>query len=363
MARYDVDPHYRLFQSWLEAAIENQERRFPDLAKAQTKKAKREALLRLQEAQYNELVGLENKFRRLLVKTASGRRVYEAFVSYIRDTRRNVLDARPFFRERQETFSERISDALRRRRAAWLHPFAINYRFVLFALGVLGVRGPKSPFIVLARKIHAVRESLIVLNLPLAISRAKAFRGKTPQAHLSLMDLIQFAYEGEAAGIDKFVGTYNKMLRGVMIGRMTGNFIEAYSETHVKFWPDDRRKLYRANKIVGRSVGPIDYDVLAAGINAQVSEAGSGKKTTPAEISALMAAASTVSASTPVGNDEDDEATSVADRFAAPPSWQPDVAVERAEAARSVQDAMRQLPLLDQKLLRLSGIDIARFAT
>jgi hypothetical protein len=360
MARYEVDPHYRLFQAALEKAIAALEK---DMPQGLSKRQKRDWFLKQQEAQYNELILLENKFRRLLVKTASGRKVYEAFVTHIRDVRRNVLDARPFFRERQETFSEKISDALRRRRPHWLYPFAINYRFVLFALDVLGTRGPRSPFVVLANKIKAIREKMLVLNLPLSISRAKIFRGKTPQAHLSLMDLVQLAYEGEAAGIDKFVGPYGKMLRGVMIGRITGNLIEAYSDTTVKFWPDDRRKLYRANKLVGRSVGPIDYEVLADGINAQVVDGGSGKKTTPTEIASLMAAASTVSASTPVGNDEDDEATSVADRFAAPPAWQPDVAVERAEAARAVQDAMHRLPLLDQKLLRLSGIDIARFAT
>lgn len=359
MAHYEIDPHYRTFQSTLERAIDALERFEP---KELTKKAKREAFLRRQRAQYDELIAMEGKFRRLLVKTAAGRKVYEAFVTHIRDVRRNVLDARPYFRERQETFSERISDALRRRRPALLYPFAINYRFVLFALNALGERGPKSPYVRLARKIHEVREALIVLNLPLAISRAKIFRRKTPQAHLTFMDMVQLAYEGEAAGVDKFVGPYSKMLRGVMVGRITGNLIESYSETLVKFWPGDRRKLYRANKLVGRNVGPIDHDVLAAGINAQVQE-GQGGKTTPAEIHALMAAASTVSASTPVAGDDEDDAVSVADRFAAPPSWQPDVAVERAEAVNAVRDALQRLPLLDQKLLRLSGIDVARFAT
>lgn len=360
MGRYDVDPHYRVFQQALERAIASYDE--PGVSSL-TRKAQRERFLARQEEQYNELIELENKFRAMLIASKAGREVYEHFVSYICDTRRNILDARPYFRERQERFSEVISVALRRRRAAALHPYAINYRFVQFAIARLN-RAPGSPYNKLARRLHEVREALIVLNLPLAISRAKTFWNRTPKSHLSQMDLIQFAYEGEAAGIDKFVPPYTKMLRGVMIGRMTGNFIEAYSDTLVKFWPGDRRKLYRANKLVGRSVGPVDYDKLAADINEQAVDDQVSQRTTAAEISALMAAASTVSASTPVsGHADEDDDGSVADHFAAPPSWQPDVAVERGESLGAVAAVVRTLPLVDQKLIALMGVDLSAFAT
>lgn len=335
------DPHFRYFASSLKRARE----RFaqPD----------DETFLAAQKRQVETLVHLERQFKRALIGHAYGSGVYKAFIAHICDERRNILDARPFFRERQSVFTKRISAALRKRNARKLQRFSFNYRFVRFALAARKWH-PGSIMVKLGEQIRAIREELITVNMPLAISRARIFFARTPKAHLSYMDLIQIAAEGLMSGIDKFVPPFSKAFRSVAIGRMTGNFIEHYSETAIHFYPVDKRKIYRANKLVGRTPGAVDFEDLAAKVNEGVEEPG--HKTTPAEIADLMAAASVVStdAQPPSGDDED--APRPSDRFAAPAETQPDVQVERADALRSLAQALPKLSVFDRKLLRLRGV-------
>jgi len=70
-----------------------------------------------------------------------------------------------------------------------------------------------------------------------------------------------------------------------------------------------------------------------------------------------MAAASTVSSDALGGGEDDEEgATRLADRFAAPASWQPDVQVERHDAMKSMGEAAKILTPFDRKILRLRGV-------
>jgi hypothetical protein len=111
---------------------------------------------------------------------------------------------------------------------------------------------------------------LIEMNAPLAIAQATKFFKKTPKSHMTRMDLIQVAMEGLASGVDKYVCPYrNKSYRQVLIGRIKGNLIEAYSETMIHFYPSDKRKLYNANKAMREfSVEQqVDFKGLAKRIN------------------------------------------------------------------------------------------------
>lgn len=333
------DPHFRQFAGSLAEAI-----------KRYGTTDDKDFLAR-QKRQVDTLVALEREFREVLIAHSFGKKVYRAFISYICDERRNILDARPYFRERQGTFTRYISVALRRRDERRLYRFNFNYRFVDFALKAAKWK-PGSMLVKLARQIEAVRDELITMNMPLAISRARIFYSRTPKAHLSYMDFIQIACEGLMSGIDKFVPPFSKAFRSVAIGRMTGNFIENYSETCIHFFPVDKRKIYRANKIMGKQAGVVNFEEVAKRVNKGVEPA---HRTTASEIANLVAASSVVS-SDAVLNDGDDEPIRVADRFAAPASAQPDVICEKQDTMRALAAAISKLPLIDQKLLRLKGV-------
>lgn len=343
MAGVIDDPHFRQFASSLEKAI------------AACGETDSDGFLQRQHRQVDTLVAKEKAFKKALIEHRYGERVYRAFVRYICETRRNILDARPYFRERQHIFTRHISSALRNGDLKVLHRFNFNYRFVLFTLGAAPWK-PGSPVARLAREIAAVRNELVVMNMPLAISRARIFYSRTPKAHLSYMDLIQIACEGLMSGVDKFVPPFSKAFRAVAIGRMTGNFIENYSETAIHFFPVDKRKIYRANKLSGRGM-ELTPEQLARGVNKGVE---AGHRTTPSEIIDLMAASSTVSADNApndgAGSDEREE--TLTERLPAPEESRPDVIVEREEAMAQLLLATQDLTILERKLLRLKGVQL-----
>lgn len=288
--------------------------------------------LRAQNEQVDQLVELERQFRDTLIAHRWGPGVFKDFVDFICVERRNILDARPYFRERQEYFTNHISVAFHSRNAPALYECRFNHRFVQFVINKRAW-APKAKIRQLAAAITAIRQELVTLNMPLAISRARIFYSRTPKSHLSYMDLIQIASEGLISAIDKFVPPFSKAFRSTAMGRMTGNFIENYSETLIHFFPTDKRRIYRANKLIGKQGKDVDVGSITEAVNNGID---SKHKTNDAEISELLAAASTVSADTPIGDDESEIVTAV-DRYAAPLSWQPDHSFEQ----KQLQDAMR----------------------
>lgn len=337
------DPHFRQFAVSLEKAIAM----FEDDAAV-------EDFLQRQKRQVETLVSLEKQFKKYLIEHSQGERVYKQFIKFICDERRNILDARPYFRERQHIFTQQISKSLRKRNPRGLYRFNFNYRFVQFVLNAREWR-PRSPLVLLANQIAQIRDELITLNMPLAISRARIFYSRTPKAHLTYMDLIQIACEGLMSGIDKFVPPFSKAFRSVAIGRMTGNFIENYSETPIHFYPVDKRKIYRFNKLAGRQNTTIDFDDMAKRVNKDVEEAA--HRTNASELANLVAAASVVSTETPMG-DDDEDTVRVADRFAAPIDTQPDVICERNDSLQALNAALGVLDPFELKLLKLKGVSL-----
>ena len=338
------DSHFRSFASTLERAIEQ----YGDLSE--------ETLLDRQKRQMESLDSMEIEFRQILINHPWGPGVFRGFVEYICDERKNILAARPYFRERQTVFTEEISRALKAREDKTLYKFHFNFQFVSFA--VHQCKWPKgSPIVKLAQKISDLRIELVEMNMPLAISRARIFWSRTPKSQLSYMDLVQIACEGLLSAIDKYVLPFKPVFRAVAIGRMHGNFIEQYSETQVHFFPVDKRKIYRANKLMSRFGGEhVDYEALAEEVNKDADEA---HKTTAAEIADLLAAASCVSTDSaqPVGDSDLDNAPSV-NRFAAPASCQPDVQFEQHEVLSRLEEAIRKLPAIEQKLLQMHGVSL-----
>ncbi len=336
--------HYKVFGKVLKRSIAQ----YGHLAEAGDEAGMRA----IQKEQIERLAALEEKFRLALIKHGNGPAVYSAFTTHITEVRKNILAARPFFRERQEVFTTQIARALEARNPPRLYTCRVNYQFVNFAMKSAKWNPGARP-VKLARQIAEVRWELVILNMPLAISRSRMFYGRTPKSHLSFMDLVQHAAEGLISAIDKFELPYTPVFRGVACNWMTGNFIEAYSETMLHFFPKDKRRIYRANKFRARFPhGGYSATDLVTAVNQDLE--GSAR-TTEDEIQDLVAACSPVSADTKAPGETEDVPDNVA-RYEAPEECRPDVRVERADLRARLLEAASGMSIADQKLMWYRGI-------
>jgi RNA polymerase sigma factor (sigma-70 family) len=311
----------------------------------------------LQKWQVDHLAKLEKDFRRALVRHPRGIGVYRAFI----DQCANILTARPFFRERDETFKAHISTALKAKDPVALTRFSFNWNFIQFVVRLGGWEADRQGrrMLDLANRVRDMRHELVECNLPLAIREARGFFHQNQRSHLAKMDFNQIAAVGLVEAIDKFSGPYTKTFRAVCIGRMKGNLIDDNSQTYIHFYPTERKTLYRVRKLM-RTLpkdGPVDYQKLHHLLNAK--ESSSEEKLTGfSDMLHILAASQVTSANALVSDGDEDEHTNLIDKFAAPASSRPDVQVEQAEGRRAVGDAIRTLPLVDQKLLRMRGVDL-----
>ena len=311
-----------------------------------------------QRNQVETLIALEEEFRLHLISLPEGEVVYEKFLWYIRKERGNILAARPFFRERQKRFTLEISPVFQRADHKGLYPFAANYEFIRFAVDQCEW-APDHALVKLAKQIEALRAELAVQNMPLAISRARIFWSRTPESHLTYMDLVQETATGLLAAIDKFTPPYRTAFRAVIIGRCLGNLISAYNQTSMHFYPSDRRKLYRANKMLARYEGEPDFEKVSKTVNSHLPDE---IQTSPDEIRALMTAAygvGSIDNITPfLSEGESDEDLSPLDALSADEETRPDVQAEYRDAMSKMYVAMQILSPLEQKLLKLKGVEL-----
>lgn len=354
MNKETKNEHFKNFHDVLAVRIA----RFWDGRPGQTMKGD---LLEIQREQVEGLINLEHEFKLALIKDSRGIIVYRKFVEYICVTKGNILDARPYFRERQGVFKDEISVTLKAGRARALYRFRFNYRFIHFALGAVKW-APGSRVVKIANKIKALRDTLVTTNLPLACKRAREFFNKTPRSHLEHMDLVQIACEGLLSAVDKFTPPFCRAFRAVIIGRISGNMIEQYNETLVHFYPREKRQLYRLHKHEAKNAGPVDFKAAAAAVNK-----GDGKKakrlkgaqrTSEMKLACLAAASSVLSAET-LTNDAGEQygpSTRTIERYAAPVDTQPDFRVERQDSLDKLKEAAKHLSIRQRKILVLRGI-------
>jgi DNA-directed RNA polymerase specialized sigma subunit len=309
-----------------------------------------------QKEQFEELVNSERLFHQTLLSYRSHKELYKKFIQLIRITNNNILSARPYFRESSETFSSKITPALKQKSPDDLKSFNINYHFVKFCKdNWVGLWTKKIE--ILYQRVKRARTILIQNNMPLAINRAKIFYRKTPKGHLSFMDLVEVSSMGLCAGIDKYTGAFKKNFIGVCIGRIVGNLIDAYSETVLHFYPSDRRVLYRANSIRGRQ-GITDISELTRTVNdsfaADLLQGNTAPKpVTVTELSYLMAAASLVSSDSNLGEEGFGVYSYVPDQ-----TENVEEILGRKQELSQMAKLARKLPLINQKILRLKGIEI-----
>lgn len=342
------DDGFKLFTQTLESVLANK----PTLTE--------EELAVHQRDQIRRLVSLETQFRKTLQAHRSGPAVYNEFVTMICEEKGNILSARPYFRERQKTFTKYISKALKRRSAPGLYKFRINWTFIAW---VMKRRkwGAASGLPELANEIYKVRRQLLEENLPLSISQARGFYGSTPRSHLSFMDIVQIQCQGLLLAIDKFCPPSERGMsekesldayrgfRAVAIGIMIRDRVNDYSQTLVHFYPRDRQKIYWANKMLRRFIDEVDHNVIADEINLNLTE---DDKTTAEEVADLLVTASVVSADYTA----DPDGESVVDLAVGDASLRPDVRAETDSLHSSLLHAMQDLTIVENKLLKLKGV-------
>lgn len=314
----------------------------------------------IQKKQVEDLLDAEIKFRETILKYRQSTEIYKKFLQKICIVNKNILSARPYFRETAVSFSKKITPAIKANDIDTLKTFDINYQFIKFIrdnwLGPFPKRAEQ-----LYERVHKARTVLIEDNMPLAINRAKLFYRKTPKSHLTLMDMIGICGMGLAAGIDKWCGAYTPVFRSVCIGRMVGNLIDAYSETMLHFYPSDKRILYKAHTIRGRR-DIEDIHALTEAVNQSFKDDEKEGKSIPkgevtvSELSYLMSAASTVSADNTV-TVNDGEEFGVYDYT---PDETQDIETQYTEMESTAQmlSLASKLPLMHRKVLKLKGIKI-----
>lgn len=316
-------------------------------------------LLFHQKAQLKGLVQAEKEFKKALIAHKWGKSVYQDFVTFICEERRNILAARPFFRERQTTFTAHIATALKKKNDKALYQFSFNWTFIDWVLHNKNW-SPNCKIRKLAREISRRRNELLEQNLPLAISQSRIFWNSVPKSHLTYMDIVQIHCQALLLAIDKFCPPNEKEMteqealdayqsfRAVAIGIMRRDRVNHYSETSIHFYPDDRAILYRANKHMrthGSAEG-IDWERLAQTINVDFGT----KKTNPQQLIGLVSASSTVSADFVV----DPEGESILD--AAVSSECPEETIESNNSKRVMHEAISKLTLRERKILIMKGI-------
>jgi DNA-directed RNA polymerase specialized sigma subunit len=282
---------------------------------------------------------------------------------FVAVTNRNILSARPYFREKSKIFSSKITPAIKSGDIYELQKFHINYNLIKFIK-----ENWKGPFPKKSQKIYdqilQARRKLIENNMPLAINRAKLFYRKVPRSHLTLMDLIGIAAMGLVSGVDKWVGEYTKVFNGVCIGRMTGNMIDSYSETTLHFYPSDRSILYRANSIRFKK-DLKDMEQLASAINISYEEdAKNGvrvpkEKITPEQLGRLLSAASPVSIDIPQSEqDTPSDQKNLLDFYVSETIESPEEVMIKEDLVSKMVNATSKLSIIEQKVLKLKGIKI-----
>lgn len=230
--------------------------------KVLTEHSKDAEILSDQQLQLEELFELEKSFRDTLIEVPEGRKMYSKFMDFIFDVKGNTLSSRVYFREKQDTFTNKISPAFKKKNSALLYTFRINYQFMKWVID--RYKGPKQRRLsFLFKSVINLRKRICEDNLPLAINRAKIFWSKVPNSHLEYMDIVQTSAEGLMTAIDKFVPPYKSVFRSVAIGRMTLNMLTDHNATTVKLSPNDKRILYRANNAKSKEGLTEMADILA----------------------------------------------------------------------------------------------------
>lgn len=194
----------------------------------------------------DKLFKLEDRCRKILTASKKGIQVYQDFIRHITDVERNILASRIFFREREVTFCRNIPNLIRKRDAKGLSEFAINYKFLQWALSNSKVPQQKK-MQEMFDEICRIRQRILEQSLPLVINRSRLFQVRTRKFESDAVEFIQVASEGFLSAIDKYVPSKGGNFNGVAVGWMQAKLMAESAEGFLKLSIKERRILYRAN--------------------------------------------------------------------------------------------------------------------
>lgn len=313
-----------------------------------------------QKDQVELLVKLERRFKNYIQKYPKTTGIYELFINFIVNKQRNILSAKPYFREKTEVFSQSINKAIRNNDPKTLMQYDINYQFIHFVYQNWGGELPDK-IQKCYNKLLDTRRILIENNIPLVINRAKLFYNKTPKSQYTLLDFINICIIGLMGGIDKYTGEYRDVWRSVCIGRMTGNMIDEYSKTLLKLCPTDKKILYRANHLRHR-LKIENIAELTKAINESFKQDKLEGRKIPSVvidenyIRNLIHGASYISADSRSDND-DSEGVNIYDYTPSDEKSAEDTCIHN-DLIDKIKKAGKDLNLVERKIITLKGVDL-----
>ena len=339
-------------------------REFQDLAaKINATIIENEGLIGDQKEQVELVYNLEKKFKHFIQNYKTTLDVYEKFIKQITEVNGNILSARPYFREKSETFGYKITKAIKENDIKELMKFDINFQLIDFIAKNWGGPLPERPGRYYREFLEA-RRILIENNLPLAINRAKLFYKKTPRSHLTVLDFIDICTYGLISGVDKYVGEYTKVWRSVCIGRMVGYMIEEYSKTFLRMYPVDKKILYRANALKYRMKIENIEDLTQVVNESFENDKVDGKKIpklpiTEVHIRTLLNSCHYISTDSDNGEDGDDNADGLSLYDYTPdPNENVESKVSKKELMTKVIGMSKDLEIIERKVIKLKGVEI-----
>lgn len=300
------------------------------------------------DQEISKLIELEAKFARKLRTVAGGKQIYKDFINYIL-IERDLREARPFFRERENMYKDTINKAIKERKPEILHKMKVNYLFCAFAVERLQKKDAK--LMSIYNEIKALRESLIHKHLHYALNRAKSFNRGMSGA-IDFGDLIQIANEALIVAVDKYVPDEQASAFHTMaLGRMISHLISSGDQSlAVSLGSGASRKLYQIKRLLEKTPGLSTKEV--ADIVGMIEE----------EVSLLMNVTSTKSLDESLNGEDSANDTpsitlldflpSVADE-----NNDPYLIIEKRDLLVRAAEIFQTLTLLEQKALRLKGVN------
>jgi DNA-directed RNA polymerase specialized sigma subunit len=304
-----------------------------------------------QKAQVERMMELEEIFRETINSYKQSDKIYQKFLMFIKIEKGNILTARPYFREDSKTFGEFISPAFKEDDAEKIKKFHINYKFIVFVIENWRGNLPKKAM--KAWEEHQqVRQKIIENSMPLAINIAMKFFKATPKNHLGLMDMISSSIAGLCMGVDKWVGPFRTVFRSVCIARMKSNIMDLYNQTSLHYFPSDKKIIYKANLLKNREKIE-DSELLLEAINYYLKESGDKRTLTSCELNHILNGSMICS----VESQSDEKGFTIYDTYIDEYTCTEKKVAEK-DALETVIYVCQKLKLIEQKVIRLKGVDL-----
>lgn len=293
-----------------------------------------------------KLIQLEGKFTRRLRSVAGGKQTYKDFITYIVEER-DLREARPYFRERENMFKDIINPAIQKRKPEVLHKLRVNFLFCSFAMESMQGKDPQLD--ALYTDIKKIRETLIHRHLHYALNRAKAFNRGIGHI-VEFGDLIQIANEALIIAVDKYVIDENSSyFHNMAIGRMIAHLISSGDQAlPVSLGNNASRKLYQIRKLLEKTPG------------LNTKELGEIIKVAEEEVALLMNAVVIKSLDESLTDDDGDSPSITLMDFlpsVANEHNDPYLMLEKKDLLETAAEIFLTLTLLEQKALRLKGVN------